>query len=83
MNTCKEVIEYLMSYLEGELSPAEREVFEQHLAACPPCVAYLHTYEATIKAGKEACCSEAKFEHVPDKLVKAILAARKTPPDVA
>ena len=83
MKTCKEVVEYLMSYLEGELSPAEREVFERHLAMCPPCVAYLRTYEATIKAGKQACCSNPALEHVPDELIKAILAARNIPPPQA
>lgn len=75
MMTCKEVIEFLMGYLDGELPPEQRRVFEKHLAVCPPCVAYLHTYQATVKAGKE-CCREEDCEKIPDDLVKAILAAR-------
>ncbi len=47
MLTCKDVIELLLEYLEVNLGPAEVAQLERHLADCPPCVAYLNTYEKT------------------------------------
>jgi len=78
--TCRELIDFLMDYLSGEILPDQRVVFEEHLQECPPCVAYLRTYEATIRLGKaslEPTEDELPAE-VPAELVDAILAARAT-----
>jgi anti-sigma factor RsiW len=77
--TCCEVIDFLMAYLNGDLPPAQRTEFEAHLAVCPPCVAYLKSYERSIRLGHDACCHpEAACEvPVPEDLVKAIMAARE------
>ena len=53
--TCREFIEFLMEYHAGELSAGERAPFEEHIAECPPCVAYLRMYEETVKLGKAVC----------------------------
>ena len=74
MNTCRELIDFLADYLSGELPAAERTEFERHLAMCPPCVAYLKSYEQTIRLGKRACAGTD--EKPPEELIKAILAAR-------
>lgn len=74
MNTCQEILDFLADYIGGELPAAQRAEFERHLAICPPCVAYLKSYEQTIKLGKCAC-SDAD-EKPPEELIKAILAAR-------
>ena len=79
MMNCREFIEFLMEYLSERLSPAERAVFEEHIACCPSCVAYLKMYEDTIKLGKAACgCGEEAPPpgDVPEDLIRAILAAR-------
>ncbi|WP_338818474.1 hypothetical protein MTCOM_23750 [Moorella thermoacetica] len=34
---CREAREFFSPYLDGELSPTEREVFRQHLEECPDC----------------------------------------------
>ena len=48
MITCKQLIEeYLSDYLDATLGPAQAAELEQHLALCPPCVAYLNTYRKT------------------------------------
>ena len=72
--TCRDVADYLMHYLDGELPEAERSVFDEHLGECPDCVAYLATYREAVRQGKEAC---AGVEAVPEDLVRAILAARR------
>lgn len=82
MITCREVLDFLMSYLDGELATGPRAEFEKHLALCPPCVAYLESYRATIRLGKSACAEAdaPAVGQVPEELVKAILAARKGKP---
>ena len=77
--TCHEVIDFLMEYLSGELSASERAEFEQHLADCPDCSAYLKSYEETIKLGKAvfADLDAPAPQDVPEELVQAILASRR------
>jgi len=77
--TCCEVIDFLLEYLSGELSASERAEFEQHLAECPDCAAYLKSYEQTIKLGKAVFADpEAPVpQDVPEELVQAILASRR------
>jgi anti-sigma factor RsiW len=76
--TCRDFIEFLLEYSSGELSPEQRREFDAHLAECPWCVAYLRTYERTIRLGKAAFAEpEASVPaDVPEELVRAILAAR-------
>ncbi len=38
---CQELVEVVTDYLEGALAPASHARFEQHLAACRFCVAYV------------------------------------------
>jgi anti-sigma factor RsiW len=47
---CVELVELVTDYLEGAMSPPERERFERHLATCGGCTAYLVQMEATIAA---------------------------------
>jgi anti-sigma factor RsiW len=77
--TCRELVDFLMSYLDGELPDPERRAFDAHLAVCEDCVAYLQTYEATVGLGRRAFESpEAPVpDVVPAELVAAILASRR------
>jgi predicted anti-sigma-YlaC factor YlaD len=53
--TCQELVELVTDYIEGAMSPAERERFEQHLASCSGCRNYLDQMQQTIRAlGKNA-----------------------------
>ena len=38
---CVEFVEIVTEYLEGTMSAKDRRRFEEHLAACPGCTAYL------------------------------------------
>jgi anti-sigma factor RsiW len=75
--TCREVVDFLMDYVSDVLPPAQRAVFEQHLGECPDCVAYVRSYRDTVSMERQAF-SEATSPEVPDALVQAILAARRT-----
>lgn len=77
---CRTLVEFLMAYLDGELPDAERARFEAHLAACPWCVAYLKTYQETVRLGKEVF-TEPEAPPPPEELVRAVLAARARPGD--
>lgn len=72
--TCRELVAFLMEYLDGALSDPVRRLFEEHLAECPDCVAYLDSYRAAIRLGQDACRDAAVAP--PDDLVRAVLAAR-------
>jgi predicted anti-sigma-YlaC factor YlaD len=76
--TCQEVADFVMDNMNGELSQKQRAVFEEHLGICSECVAYLHSYEITIKASKTACdhVHDRNANEVPEDLIRAILAAR-------
>jgi len=39
--TCRQVVELMTDYLEGALSAVDRARFEQHIAGCDGCTAYL------------------------------------------
>jgi anti-sigma factor RsiW len=78
--TCREVLDFLMAYLDGELTPEVRSEFERHLAVCPPCVEYLSSYRRTVELERQAfqpCEGEGTPHAIPDDLIKAILASRK------
>ncbi len=75
--TCQEILDFLMHYLDGELPPEQVVAFEEHLGECPPCVAYLKSYQEVVRLGKLACARESLCSEVPEDLVRAILAARK------
>lgn len=80
--TCREIIEFLMEYLDDELPPAQKAVFDRHMKVCPQCVCYLDSYKRTIEMGKTAftCKGDNVPDQVPEELIRAILAARKSEP---
>ena len=49
MMTCRELVELLLDFLDGELPEERRRVLEAHLSLCQPCLNYLETYKVTIQ----------------------------------
>ena len=78
MLTCRELLDFLLDYHEGRLDPGVHERFEEHLAVCPRCGAYLesdrHTRSLARLARREPLAGVP--EEVPAELVRAVLAAR-------
>ncbi len=54
---CQEVVELVTEYLGGTLSPTDRQRFDQHLATCPPCTAYLAQMRTTMDLAAEVGAS--------------------------
>ena len=75
--TCRELAEFLIDYLSGELPSDVRAQFEYHLGECPDCVAYLDSYRRTIQLSKQSLVDPGEaVPAMPDDLVRAILASR-------
>jgi predicted anti-sigma-YlaC factor YlaD len=49
MICCKECLDLLADYLDGELDSNTAQSLEEHFQDCPPCIAFLNTYKSTTK----------------------------------
>ena len=45
---CRQVVELVTAYLEGDLGARDRRRFEAHLAGCPHCTTYVEQMRATL-----------------------------------
>lgn len=81
MLTCKEVLDFLMAYIDDELSMDQRDDFEAHLRVCPSCVNYLKSYRETVRLSRESAKSSSgermQNEDVPAELIDAVRHAVK------
>jgi anti-sigma factor RsiW len=68
--TCAEVVEVITDYLERRMPPHDRERFEEHLALCDGCSAYLEQMRLTI-----ATTGRLRVEDIPFTLEERLLAA--------
>jgi anti-sigma factor RsiW len=68
--TCEEFVELVTDYLEGRMAPAERARFEEHLAICDGCQAYLEQMRETL-----AALGRLPEEELSDEARDALLAA--------
>jgi anti-sigma factor RsiW len=76
--SCRELIDFLDRYVDGELPAPTTAKFEEHLEVCAACVEYLHSYRETIRLAGEAWNDEEiAIEDVPSQLIDAILAVRE------
>jgi predicted anti-sigma-YlaC factor YlaD len=72
---CRECTDFLVDYVNGELPPAQQQVFEQHLQLCQQCVTYMESYKETLKQCRSV--GQEPEPEIPEALVRAILAARQ------
>ena len=78
MITCAQFEEFITDYLDGNLSPKQKFVFELHLMVCRECREFLRAYKASMDLAKDVLKDENMFSttDVPEDLIKAVLAAR-------
>jgi hypothetical protein len=48
--TCQQVVALLLDYIAGALEIETALTLQKHLRDCQGCVAFLHTYQTTIRA---------------------------------
>jgi anti-sigma factor RsiW len=73
--TCKEALDFLMDYLDGELPIEQRRAFEEHLRECPSCVRYIESYRATVVLAGGAYDRPAAPPSIPPGVMDAVRAA--------
>ncbi len=64
---CEPITDLIADYLNDRLSPSRKNEFEQHLAVCPDCVAYLNTYKKTLQLAQSFLNSVPSGSMVPLK----------------
>lgn len=62
--TCKDSVELLLEYLDGELSCELRARLEAHLGGCAPCEDFWKSYKAT-----PGLCRKALIRDMPQEVV--------------
>jgi len=60
--SCKKVDDFLMDYLEGLLDAKTQKSFDEHIAMCKGCQAYLEEYNETLLLLQEIEKPEAPKE---------------------
>jgi hypothetical protein len=49
MITCRDLVELLIEFDSDELPPEKRDLIEQHLGRCSPCLAYVESYRILVE----------------------------------
>jgi len=64
---CREITDLLVDYMTGELDLETLAAFEEHLALCADCVAFLNTYKKTVQVTRSL-----RYESIPPELRKRV-----------
>jgi anti-sigma factor RsiW len=68
--SCRQVVELITDYLEGELATDDRLIVERHLAECEGCAAYLEQMRETIRI-----TGALRDEDVPSEVMDPLMEA--------
>ena len=68
MLRCRDIVELLGDYLDGELNSATAEALNAHLADCQECTAFINTYRGTVRVTRQL-----KEEDLPPLLRERLL----------
>ena len=60
---CKDAIDVLREYLDGEMNPDLKAKLDEHFHGCSPCEEFLAQYRATV-----GMCRKALAKRMPDAL---------------
>lgn len=72
--TCQQVIDFLLVYVDGSISASDKAAFDDHLAQCPSCVAYLDGYRKMIAMTSDSASPAAVVPsaELPSQILKAV-----------
>jgi anti-sigma factor RsiW len=77
--SCREMVEHLSDYLDGELDAALQRTIEAHGGECPPCRVFIRTLRKTVEAVR-SLPREPLPPAARRALVRALLQARSRRP---
>ena len=72
MICCKECLDLLYDYIEGNLDQETTKSLEEHFEDCPPCISFLNTYKSTTNVCRESLNQVEVPEAIRDALLKVI-----------
>ncbi len=79
MITCRELMDLLCDFVDGDLPPELHVHVAQHLRDCPPCNAYCETYRLTIHLCRRLPCPPPPPDAMR-RLEAAVSAHMRMPP---
>ncbi len=68
MLRCRDIVDLLGEYIDGELDPATAHALEAHLAGCQECTAFIKTYRGTVRVARQL-----REEQIPPALKERLL----------
>lgn len=68
---CKEVLEEVYEFLDGECTPEKKAHIRQHLEDCPPCFEAFD-FEAEVKQFVRSKCQETSPDDLKARIADAI-----------
>lgn len=74
--TCRQLIDFIVDYVDGALDEMSQHDFERHLQVCASCRNYLDTYRQTMSLTRIVVTDEP-VDDAPEELVQAILTRRR------
>lgn len=72
--SCRDMVEYLSDYIDGELDGSLQDLIDRHRGDCPPCEAFIRTLTRTVEAVRSQP-SEPLSEELKRALSRAIRGA--------
>jgi anti-sigma factor RsiW len=58
MKTCRDIVDLLSDYIDGQLDPATRGEFEVHMKDCRGCLDFLASLRSTCSAVRALTCND-------------------------
>ena len=79
MICCKECLDLLYDYLDGNLDTEAAKELNEHFDDCPPCISFLNTYKSTTELCREALGKIEIPEAVQSRLLKYLKEHTRNP----
>ena len=78
--TCEELVDMLLDYVGGELSPEQVAAIKAHLCDCPPCVHSVESYQVTIRISR-ALPKTSPLSPAFEERLRSVLASHLAAPE--
>ena len=79
MICCKECLDLLYDYLDGNLDQKATNELDEHFEDCPPCISFLNTYQSTTELCRETLGKIDIPEAVQSRLLEYLKERTRNP----
>ena len=74
--SCRDFVELITDYLEGQIAAVEQHSIDDHLGDCPGCAEYVRQMRLTIAGLRGLASDEVMFPQTRDELMRAFAELR-------